>query len=311
MQYDLSIIKRRLDGLITFLAIAETLSFREAGKRLNVTPSAVSQTLRKFEQALGAQLVMRTTRSVSLSEAGQRLLEQVRPGIESLAEGMEGAPGDGQVRGNLRLNVPRPLMPLLLNRLLPEFWASYPAVNVELVGDDGLVDIVGEGFDAGIRSGPVPADMMSVRFSPPFRLVVVGSPHYLDRRGRPEQADEFIGHHCIRQRTDNGALYPWTLRIDEKDQVVSVDGPLVLNDAVGCVVAAVKGLGLAYAAEPLTAPYLATGRLEIVAEQMAVIAPGLTLYYPRQAKMAPKVRAFIDFAAKRMRKEFTQEDYLI
>lgn len=312
MKFDLSIVRSQLDGLLAFVAVAETSSFREAGRRLNVTPPAVSQALRRFEKTVGVQLVLRTTRSVRLSEAGARLFEEVRPAVERLADGMETALAEsGQVQGHLRLNIPRPLMPLMLNRLLPDFWVLHPAVTVELVAADGLIDIVGEGFDAGIRFGPVQTDMIAVRFSAPFRLVIIGSPDYIALRGRPLTADDLSAHACVRQRMESGSLYPWTLKLDGRDHTVVVDGPLIVNDAAACIHAALKGLGLAYVAEPLASPYLTDGRLEVLLLETALTTPGLMLYYPRHATLAPKLRAFIDFAAARMRKEFSSIDYFV
>src|ERR1700731_3490827 len=186
---DLSIERTHLDGLVMFLAVAELRGFRAAARHLGVTPSAVSQAIRSLEERVGAPLFSRTTRSVGLTEAGDRLLAHARPAVDMLTAGLDAASGlGGQISGRLRINVPRPSLPMLVNRLLPDFLELYPNVQLELVGEDRLIDIVEEGYDAGIRLAQfVQVDMVAVWLTPPERFVVVGAPAFCRRYGRPTE----------------------------------------------------------------------------------------------------------------------------
>lgn len=185
-----SVGRTQLDGVMVFLMVAELRGFRAAAGRLGITPSAVSYAVRALETRVGAPLFSRTTRSVALTEAGERLLAHARPAVEMLTEGIDAASGlGGETRGRLRINAPRAVIPLLVERLVPEFHELHPKVQLELVGEDRLIDIVAEGFDAGIRFGHlVQADMVATSLTPPDRYVVVGSPPFLRKHGRPKNS---------------------------------------------------------------------------------------------------------------------------
>ena len=285
-----------LDGVEAFLSVAQYRSFRRAAAELGVSPSAISQTIRALEARVGAALFIRTTRSVGLTEAGARFLARAKPAFEELIAASKAARDLGQrPSGLLRLTVPRAVVPILLEPLIASFCQSYPDVEVEIVASGELVDLAAEGFDAGIRLGQlIAADMVAVRLSPPFRLIIVGSPAYLARHGRPERPDDLRRHACLRSRRSNGALALWSLKDNRRAIEIAVSGPLIANDMPTVLGAAVEGVGLAQVPEPVAAAALAAGNLVPVLEGFAPMAPGVFLYYPGQRQILPKLRAFID-----------------
>src|SRR5689334_5710526 len=213
MKQNFTVRQGALDGVEAFLAVAQHRSFRRASAELGVTPSAISQAVRALETRVGAVLFIRTTRSVGLTEAGERFLARARPAFEELVAASGAARELGQrPAGLLRLTVPRSVVPILLEPLIASFCKAYPEIEVELAASEELVDLAAEGFDAGIRMGQfVAADMVAVRLTPPFRLVVVGSPAYFARNRRPERLDDLRHHACVRHRRSNGALAPWSV----------------------------------------------------------------------------------------------------
>jgi DNA-binding transcriptional LysR family regulator len=202
MKQNFTVRQGALDGVETFLAVARHRSFRRAAASLGVTPSAVSQTVRALEARIGAALLVRTTRSVGLTEAGQRFLERAAPAFDELVAAGEAARDLGQrPTGLLRLSVPRAVVPLILEPVIASFCQAYPDIELEIAASDELVDLATGGFDAGIRLGQfIAPDMVAVRLTPPFPFVVVGSPDYLRRRKRPERIDDLRGHDCLRMR---------------------------------------------------------------------------------------------------------------
>ncbi|HUA51590.1 MAG TPA: LysR family transcriptional regulator, partial [Candidatus Sulfotelmatobacter sp.] len=247
-----------LDGVEAFLSVAQYRSFRRAAAELGVSPSAISQTIRALEARVGAALFIRTTRSVGLTEAGARFLARAKPAFEELIAASKAARDLGQrPSGLLRLTVPRAVVPILLEPLIASFCQSYPDVEVEIVASGELVDLAAEGFDAGIRLGQlIAADMVAVRLSPPFRLIIVGSPAYLARHGRPERPDDLRRHACLRSRRSNGALALWSLKDNRRAIEIAVSGPLIANDMPTVLGAAVEGVGLAQVPEPVAAAAL-------------------------------------------------------
>src|ERR1700674_1465888 len=243
---DLSIERTHLDGLVTFLAVAELRGFRAAARRLGVTPSAVSQAIRSLEERIGVPLFSRTTRSIGLTEAGERLLADVRPAVDMLTAGLEAASGlGGKISGRLRINVPRASLPLLVNRLLPGFLDLHPNIQLELVGEDRLIDIVKEGFDAGIRLGHhVQVDMIAVRLTPAEPFVVVGAPTFFDRYRRTNQPQQHHDLRCILLRQSVRLLDQWQFSVDGQAVTVGIEGPLIVDDVEACVRAALRGIGL-------------------------------------------------------------------
>jgi DNA-binding transcriptional LysR family regulator len=308
----LSIERQQLDGLVVFLVVAELRGFRAAGRRLGVTPSAISQAIRGLEDRIGAPLFSRTTRSVSLTEAGEQLLAHVRPAVEMLTAGMEAASGlGGQISGRLRVNVPRASLPLLVNRLLPGFVDLHPNVQLELVGDDRLIDIVEEGFDAGIRLGHfVQADMIALRLTPAEPYAVVGAPAFFERCGRPGQPRDLQDFRCILLRQSARLLDRWRFSDGVQDVTVAVEGPLILDDVEACIRAALRGVGLLRVPRSIVMHYLEQGDLESVLDRYAAEIPGLFLYYPSPSTALPKLRAFVEYVTKHMRRDFLPGDYL-
>jgi DNA-binding transcriptional LysR family regulator len=312
VQMNLTIERTHLDGLVMFLAVAELRGFRAAARNLGVTPSAVSQAIRSLEDRVGAPLFSRTTRSVGLTEAGERLLSHARPAVAMLTAGLDAAGGlGGEISGRLRINVPRPSLPLLVNRLLPDFLDAHPNVQLELVGEDRPIDIVEEGFDAGIRLGDfVQIDMVAVWLTPPERFVVVGAPALFRKQGRPVSPNDLHGFRCILLRQSTRTLDQWQFVVDGQRVTVGVQGPLVINDVEACIRSTLRGVGLFQLPRSLVMSYLGSGELETALEPHSEEVPGLSLYYPSRSQSLPKLRAFVEFATKRMRREFRPGDYL-
>src|SRR6266700_2376361 len=212
MKQNFTVRQGALDGLEASLSVARHRSFRKAAAELGVTPSAISQAVRALESRVGVALFIRTTRSVGLTEAGERFLSRAKPAFEELVAASEVARDLGQrPAGLLRLSVPRAVVPHLLESLIASFCQTYPEVEVEIAAGPDLVDIAAEGFDAGIRLGQfIKADKISVRLTPSFPLTVVGSPDYLRWRQRPELIDDLRQHACLRMRRSNGSIATWS-----------------------------------------------------------------------------------------------------
>jgi DNA-binding transcriptional LysR family regulator len=296
MKQNFTVRQGALDGVEAFLTVARHRSFRRAAADLGVTPSAISQAVRALEARVGIALFMRTTRSVGLTEAGERFLLRARPAFEELVAASEVARDLGQrPAGLLRLAVPRAVVPILLEPLIASFCQAYPEVEVEIAASEELVDIVAEGFDAGIRLGQfIAADMVAVRLTRPFPVIVVGSPDYLRRRQRPQRIDNLREHACLRMRRSNGSIAPWTFVHGNKPVEAIVAGPFIAHDFPTLLGAAVEGVGLAQMPEPIAADALNAGKLVQMLEPFAPLAPGVFLYYPGRRQIAPKLRAFID-----------------
>jgi DNA-binding transcriptional LysR family regulator len=285
-----------LEGVEAFLAVARRCSFRGAAADLGVTPSAVSQTVRALEARVGAALFTRTTRSVGLTEAGQRFLDRAGPAFEELVAAGEAARDvGGRPTGRLRLSVPRAVVPLILEPVIASFCEAYPEIELEIAASDEMVDLATGGFDAGIRLGQhIAPDMVAVRLTPPFPFVVVGSPDYLARHGRPERVEDLRHHACLRMRRSSGAIAPWPFVDGNKAVEATVSGPLIAHDYPTLLGAATKGMGLAQAPGPLARGSIAEGRLEPVLDGFAAMTPGVFLYHTGKRQVLPKLRAFID-----------------
>jgi DNA-binding transcriptional LysR family regulator len=301
MKQNFTVRQGALDGVAAFLSVAHHRSFRRAAADLAVTPSAMSQAIRALEARIGAALFIRTTRSVGLTEAGQRFLLRAKPAFEELVGATEDARDLGQrPAGLLRLTAPRAVVPTLLEQLIAPFCEAYPDVEVEIAASADLVDIAAEGFDAGIRQGQfIEADMIAVRLKPSHPLAVVGSPDYLRRRQWPKLIDDLRQHACLRMRRSNGSIAPWSFVNGNESVEVVVSGPFIANDIPTMLAAAAEGLGLAQVPQPLAAGAVKAGKLVPVLERFAPTAPGLFLYYPGNRQMMPKLRAFIDHVKNR------------
>jgi len=301
MKQNFTVRHGALDGVEAFLGVAQHRSFRKAAAQLGVTPSAISQAVRALETRIGAALFLRTTRSVGLTEAGERFLSRAKPAFEELIAAGAVARDLGQrPTGLLRLTVPRAVVPVLLEPLIASFAHAYPEIEVEIASRDELTDLAAEGFDAGVRMGQlIAADMVAVRLSPPFPLIVVGSPDYLRRRKMPASIGDLSQHACLRQRRSNGAIAPWTFVEGNKAIEAIVAGPVIAQDFLTLLGAAVQGLGLAQLPQPIAAKLVAERKLVPVLERFAPMAPGVFLYYPSRKQMLPKLRAFVDHIKKR------------
>jgi DNA-binding transcriptional LysR family regulator len=302
MKQNFTVRQGALDGVEVFLSVAQHRSFRKAAAEFGVTPSAISQTVRVLEARIGAALFIRTTRSVGLTEAGEQFLARAKPAFEELVAASEVARGLGQRPAGLqRLSVPRAVIPIL-PELVASFCRAYPEVEVELAASKEVTDLAAEGFDAAVRQGHLVApDMVAVPMTPPFRLIVVGSPAYFAERSRPTHPNDLRQHACLRWRRSNGALALWSFNDSDSDQTIeiAVSGPLIASDFPTVLGAAIEGLGLAQLPEPLAAVGLRSGKLVEVLEAYAPMRPGVFLCYPGRRQIMPKLRAFIDHVKSR------------
>jgi DNA-binding transcriptional LysR family regulator len=294
----------QLDGMLAFATVAERRNFTAAAAVLEVTPSAVSQTVRQLEERLGVRLLNRTTRSVSLTEAGELFLARVAPAVSELTQAA--AQMDefrSGASGMLRLNVPHIVYAIYLQPLLPAFLARYPGIKLELDLDDGFVDIVAGGFDAGVRLGEsVQLDMVSVPLTRQEQLCMVASPLYAQRRGLPHSIEQLQQHDCIRYRfRKSNAIYRWELLRDGQQIDVEVDGPLTVTNSVSMAAAALDGIGIAYVFTRQVKAELAAGTLLPVLPECWPTFTGFHLYYPSRRQMPAKLRAFIDYCGEQPR----------
>jgi DNA-binding transcriptional LysR family regulator len=290
---------RRADlaDLTAFVAVADQLSFRAAASRIGVTPSALSHTIRHFEERLGFRLLNRTTRSVSLTDAGLRLLDRLRPAVEQISRGLDDLKGEqGHPFGHLRLYVTHLAGAAVIAPIWARFLSTFPDVQLEIHADAAPGDIVAKGFDAGI--GPkdwAAADMIAVRVMGPMRVAVVGAPSYFARRHPPRTPDDLARHSCIQyRRATHGAMFEWPFERDGKSERISVDGRIIVNDNDLAVRAAVDRLGIAYTIESLADPFLRSGQLVRVLEDWSPSFDGLFLYYPGHRHVPVALRALID-----------------
>ncbi|MCP3718682.1 LysR family transcriptional regulator [Paraburkholderia sp. CNPSo 3281] len=300
MKQNFTVRQGALDGVEVFLRVAQHRSFRKAAAELGVTPSAISQTVRVLEARIGAALFIRNSRSVGLTEAGEKFFARAKPAFEELVAASEVARGLGQrPAGLLRLSAPRAVIPTLLE-LVTSFCRAYPEVEVELAASKEVTDLAAEGFDAAVRQGHLVApDMVAVPMTPPFRLIVVGSPVYFAGFSPPTHPNDLRQHACLRWRRSNGALALWSFDDDNQPIEIAVSGPLIASDFPTVLGAALEGLGLAQVPEPLAAGGLRSGELIEVLEAYAPVRPGVFLCYPGRRQVMPKLRAFIDHMKSR------------
>lgn len=280
-------------------AVARRRSFAAAAAQLGLSASAVSHAVRVVEERLRTPLFARTTRNVALTEAGEGFLSRALPALQELEDAAEAAQAlKGRVTGTLRLNAPRIALPLVLTELMLRLAELHPDLVVEVTSDDALVDIVGQGFDAGVRLGEMIAeDMVAVRLTPPFDAVMVASPGYLAQAGEPRTLADLKRLNCIGYRqVSTGGVYAWELSDQGVDVALDVGGTARVTDALSARDLALAGLGVAYLFEPLVREHLRSGALRRILPETAIEEPGLFLYFPRRASEAPKLRAFIDAA---------------
>lgn len=288
-----------LPQLQVFLTVARHKSFSGAARELGVSPSAVSQSIKQLEAALQVVLLRRTTRSVSPTEAGQRLIESATPALKQAVDALVAVSAKpGEVVGRLKLSVGNTAVPLVITPMLATFRARHPRIDLEIVVEDRLVDIVGEGYDAAVRlSEAIERDMVQVRLTEAFRCVVVGSPHYLAQHGTPKKPEDLADHSCIGFRpAATGALYAWELERGRRTWRVPMRGGLVTNDPTLGMVMCEQGLGLFYALELGITEQLRTGRVVTVLDAYAPTVPGYFLCFQSRAQSSPALRLFVDVA---------------
>ena len=284
--------------LTTFLTIARHRSFRAAAVELGVTASALSHSLRNLEERLDLRLFNRTTRSVALTEAGERLLARITPAFRDIADALDDLNTfRGKPAGTLRLNAAKQSAQLVLLPAVTKFLRAYPDVKVELATNDALVDMVSAGFDAGVRFGEtIAADMIAVPIGPRHRFAVVASPDYFKERKKPVTPHDLSILPCIRFRFASGNYYRWEFERGGIELAIEVDGPLTLNDQDLMLQAALDGTGLAFVFEAQAAELIKQKKLVRVLADWCPAYPGFFLYYPSRRQLPAVLRAFIDFA---------------
>ena len=293
---------KKLDGLIAFWKVAERRGFTAAAAELEVSPSALSQAIRQLEARVGVRLLNRTTRSVSLTEAGEAYLARVGPALGQVIEaGEELNVLQGRPAGTLRLNAARISTALVLQPMLAGFLQKHPYVQLELINDEGFVDIVEKGFDAGVRFGEsVHRDMVAIPLGGPVTVAVVASPEYLRRVPAPRHPDELVRHNCVRLRfSGTGVIYKWEFQLGSRLVEYEVKGNLTPSDTLFSVNAALEGVGLAYTFEQLARPYIRAKRLTRVLASFSPTFPGFYLYYPSRRHQPTKLKALIDYVSRR------------
>lgn len=285
-----------LAELRVFAAIVRHASFRAAADELEQSPSSLSHTMRGLEDFLGVRLFNRTTRSVAPTEAGARLFSTLTPILAELDHALADV---GHFRdspsGTLRINASESSARILMKEIVPSFARRYPDVHLDLVTEGRVVDIVAEGFDAGVRLGEaVPQDMIAVPFGGDARLFAVAAPDYLDRYGVPQTPDDLSRHNCIRFRLPSGKIYRWEFEQVDHPMKIDVQGTLTLDHMALALDAAIKGLGIAYVFEEIALPAIAQGRLVPLLEHWSPGFSGYSLYYPSRRLMPNGLRAFVD-----------------
>jgi DNA-binding transcriptional LysR family regulator len=286
-----------LDDLLAFVAVARERSFTNAAAKLGVSQSALSHTIRELEERLGVRLLTRTTRSVSPTQAGERLLQTAGPRLEEIeAELAAVSELRDRPAGTIRITATDYAADTILWPKLAKFLREYPDIKVEITIDYGLTDIVAQRFDAGVRAGEqVAKDMIAVRIGPEMRMAVVGAPSYFRKRSEPKKPQDLIGHNCINLRLPtHGGLYAWEFEKGGRELKVRVEGQLVFNGTFQMLNAALAGFGLAYVPEDLVQPHLAKGRLKRVLEDWCPPYAGYHLYYPSRRQPSAAFALLVD-----------------
>jgi DNA-binding transcriptional LysR family regulator len=284
--------------LSAFVAVAEQRSFKKAATQLGISRPSISEMVRSLEERLGVRLLNRTTRSVALTEAGERLLADAEPILDAIDKAIDHVNAlRDKPSGMLRLNMHHAVAMLVVGPLLTQFLAKYPDIKVEIAADDSNSDIISGRFDAGIRRGDrIAKDMIAVRLLDEQRVAVVASPAYLARHPRPATPQDLLTHNCVRMRMDwNGAIQQWEFEKDGRKVEAAVDGSLILNDWFLVLHAVLDGLGIGYFPEILVSSQIADGRLVRLLDGWCGHLAGVFLFYPSRRQMPGPLRAFIDF----------------
>ena len=285
-----------LNTLAAFSAVAEERSFTKAGKRLGVSPSAMSHALRALEEDIGVRLLSRTTRSVAPTEAGERLLARLRPALTDVQDALNQLSGlRDKPAGRVRLLVPRLAGTTVLGPKLAKFTRDYPDVVLDITADDSRLDIVAGGFDAGIHFGEyIQKDMIAVRVSKDHRAAIVGAPSYFKSHPKPKTPHDLLKHRCINFKHGSAGLYKWEFDRGRKSVSVAVNGPLVVDDVELMVRASLDGIGLAFVSDERVEPQLKSGELLRVLDDWCQPFPGFFLYYPSRRQQPAALSALIN-----------------
>lgn len=277
-------------------AVARVGGFRAAARELSMSSSALSQAIAGLEERLGVRLFNRTTRSVALTPEGERFVAEIEPALAAIDGAIDHAGEHGaEPSGRLRINAALGAAQMFLTPLFLEYARRYPRVELEIVTEGALVDVTGQGFDAGIRlAEAVPPDMIAVPILQEIRSLVVGAPAYFEEWGIPKVPTDLSRHRCIRARMASGKLYRWEFERRGEALLIDAPGTMTLDEAGLMVEAAVAGMGLTYLAEPVVAAHIAAGRLAAVLEDWTLPYPGPCLYFAGRRHIPPRLRALID-----------------
>lgn len=289
-------IRAGLPELTAFVAIAEQRSFSGAARLLGVSPSALSHSMRALESRLELRLFNRTTRSVALTEAGEQLFHRVQPLLGDLECAVNDVTSERNTpSGLIRLSASESSFRILIRQVMPKFLADNPQIHIECIADSRLVDIVADGFDAGIRLfDDVPRDMIAIRFGPDVRFAAVASPEYLERHPAPEAPHDLKSHRCIRFRFASGTLFRWDLANMGRSASIDVDGPMTMDNINLMTEAALAGIGIAWLPEHQVQVYLEEGRLVHLLTDWGPYYPGACLYYPANRHPPMALRMFAE-----------------
>lgn len=289
-------IRAGLPELTAFIAIAEQRSFSGAAKILGVSASALSHSMRGLESRLELRLFNRTTRSVALTEAGEQLFKRVQPLLGDLEAAVNEVTSERNTpSGSIRLSASESSFKPLIRHVMPDFLRDNPQIHIECIADSRLVDIVADGFDAGIRLyDDVPRDMIAVRFGPDVRFAAVASPQYLLHHPAPQAPHDLKAHRCIRFRFASGTLFRWDLGHQGRTASINVDGPMTMDNLNLMTEAALAGIGIAWLPEYQVKDHLQSGRLVHVLPDWGPYYPGPCLYYPANRHPPMALRMFAD-----------------
>ena len=285
-----------LSDFAYFMAVARNRSFRKAAREMGVTPSAVSHAMSALEERRGVRLLNRTTRSVTLTAAGEDLFQTIAEPLQTIADAsanldrLRDTPA-----GKVRINVLEDAAPLLLGPVMPEFVERYPEVEIDISVSNRLVDVIAEGFDAGIRyGGTVPEDMVAQRLSPALRWMAAASPAYLEQFGRPAHPEDLKHHRCVGIRLGNGAIYHWDFERDGEEIAVDVSGPISVDESRSVVEFGRAGVGIIYGLEPVLSPHFASGELVPVLVDWVSSSEGFWMYYSSRRQVPTALRLLVD-----------------
>lgn len=294
-----------LADLNAFRVVERLRSFTKAALELGVTTSALSHAIRNLETRLGVRLLNRTSRTVSPTDAGASLARRLNIGFQEIGEALEEISQiRGRPAGRLRLNVLSDGARLLIARHLPTFLYRYPEVEMEISVDDRMVDIVAEGFDAGIRfGGTVPEDLVAVKLGNALKWVAVASPTYLHHRPMPTTPDDLRAHACIQMRTGQGIIYKWEFERAGERRVIEVAGQVCVSETALAIELALAGAGIAYCLEARVAHHLRNGQLRVLLPDWSPTEPAMYLYYPGHRRIPQGLRELIDLLKEEMTKE--------